>query len=167
MKSILRFKHWQLFILIVLTGTFVAPSPIQEIVHTVGLITMAIWLYSIVIFGQGKLKMLNIPTLKTKLFKINVVLYPILINIVLFLDHLYAPKQNELNVYTILFALIVLYWFFALFHCMWLAIKTITMLELKKEVLFSECLKNLFQFIFLILCIWYLQPKITRLIADN
>jgi hypothetical protein len=169
MKKILKFKHWNLFILIVLTGAWTSPSPLKEIINSISILTFMIWIYAIGIYGQEKLELLNLPTLKTELFKINIVLFPILL-IVSFLilpEQTAENTQSEFNIRTIIIIPITLYMFFAFFQTLVFACKTISMLELKREVEFSEYLKNLLLTLFLIFGIWVLQPKITKLIAEK
>lgn len=166
MKKILNLKHWQLFILIVLTGAWTSPSPLQEIIRFIGLTTFLIWIYSIGIYGQIKLESLKLPTLKTKLFKLNIVAFPILL---LFLG-LISPERNygtELSFLEIILIPFGIYMFFALIYSVVFACKTITMIELKKEVNFSDYLGNFLLMLFLIIGIWILQPKITKLIAET
>ena len=169
MKKILKFKHWQLFILIVLTAGWTSPSPLQEIIRFVGLITFLIWTYAIGIYGQEKLESLKLPTLNTKLFKINIILFPIL----LIVSFLLSPEQTaentqaEFNAQTILLIPISLYMFFALFQTIVFSCKTFAMIELKREVKFSDYLVNLILMLFFIIGVWILQPKITKLIAET
>ncbi len=169
MKKILKFKHWQLFILIVLTAAWTSPSPLQEIVRFVGLITFLTWTYAIGIYGQEKLESMKLPTLDTKLFKINIILFPIL----LIVSFLLSPEQTaentqpELNTRTILLMPITLYMFFALFQTIVFSCKTLAIIELKREVKFPDYLMNLILTLFLIIGVWILQPKITKLIAET
>jgi len=169
MKKILKFKHWQLFILIVLTGAWTSPSPLKEIINSIALITFLIWIYAIGIYGQKKLESLKLPTLKTKLFEINIILFPVL----LIISFLLSPEQTaentqaEFNTLTILLIPIALYMFFAFFQTIIFACKTISMLELKREVKFSDYLVNLILILFLFIGIWILQPKITKQIAET
>ena len=167
MKKILKFKHWQLFILIVLTGAWTSPSPLQEIIRFIGLSFFLTWIYAIGIYGQEKLESLKLPTLKTKLFKINIILFPIL----LIISFLLSPEQTaentqaKFNTQTILLIPISLYMFFALFQTIVFSCKTLATIELKKEVKFSDYLLNLILILFSIIGVWILQPKITKLIA--
>jgi hypothetical protein len=169
MKKILKFKHWQLFILIVLTGAWTSPSPLKEIINSISILTFMLWIYAIGIYGQEKLELLNLPTLKTELFKINIVLFPILliISFLILPEQTAENPQSEFNIRTIIIIPITLYMFFAFFQTLVFACKTISMLELKREVKFSEYLKNLLLTLFLIFGIWVLQPKITKLIAEK
>jgi|SRR5690554_5546510 len=169
MKNILKLKHWQLFILIILTGAWTSPSPLKEIINSIGLFTFVIWIYAIGYYGQEKLKSLKLPTLNTKLFNINIVLFPILLIIYLFLSpELTADNiQTEFDTRTILLIPITLYLFFALFQTIVFACKTLAMIELKREVTFSDYLLNFILTLFLMIGIWILQPEITKLIAEN
>ena len=169
MKKILKFKHWQLFILIVLTAGWTSPSPLQEIVRLIGLTVFLIWVYTIGIYGQEKLESLKLPTLNTKFFKINIVLFPIL----LIISFLLSPEQTAentqagFNAQTILLIPISIYMFFALFQTIVFSCKTLAMIELKRDVKFSDYLVNLILILFLIIGVWILQPKITKLIAET
>ena len=169
MKKILKFKHWQLFIMIVLTASWSSPSPLQEIIRFIGLITFLIWTYAIGIYGQEKLEYLKLPTLDTKLFKTNIILFPIL----LIVSFLLSPEQTaentqpEFNTQTILLMPITLYMFFAFFQTIVFSCKTLAIIELKREVKFSDYLVNLILTLFLIIGVWILQPKITKLIAET
>jgi len=169
MKKILKFKHWQLFILIVLTGAWTSPSPLKEIINSIALISFMIWIYAIGIYGQEKLESLKLPTLNIKFFKINIIAFPILL-IVSFLlssEQTAENTQAEFNAQTILLIPISLYMFFALFQTIVFSCKTLAMIELKREVKFSDYLVNLILTLFLMIGIWILQPKITKLIVDN
>ncbi len=169
MKKVLKFKHWQLFILIVLTGAWTSPSPLKEIINSIAVITFLIWIYAIGIYGQEKLESLKIPTLNTKLFKINIILFPILLIITFLLppEQTTENTQAEFNTQTILLIPITLYMFFAFFQTIVFSCKTLTMIELKREVKFSDYLMNLILIAFLMIGIWILQPKITKLLVEN
>ena len=169
MKKILKFKHWHLFILIVLTGAWTSPSPLKEVINSIAFVTFLIWIYSIGIYGQEKLESLKLPTSNTKLFKINIIMFPIL----LIISFLLSPEQTtentqtEFNTQMILLIPISLYMFFALFQTIVFACKTLTSIELKKEVKFSDYLVNLILILFFIIGVWVLQPKITKLIVET
>ena len=75
--------------------------------------------------------------------------------------------QTEFDTRTILLIPIGLYMFFALFQTIIFACKTLTILELNREVTFSDYLLNFILILFLIIGIWILQPKVTKLIAEN
>lgn len=169
MKKILELKHWHLFILIVLTGAWTSPSPLKEIINSVALVTFLIWIYAIGIYGQEKLEHLKLPTLNSKFFRINIILFPIL----LILSFLLSPEQTaentqaEFNSQTIVLIPISIYMFFALFQTIVFSCKTLAMIELKREVNFSDYLVNFILMLFFIIGVWILQPKITKLIAEN
>ncbi len=169
MKRILTFKHWQLFLLIIITGAWTSPSPLKEIINSISLLTFTIWIYAIGVYGQERVATLGLPALNLKLFKTNILLLPILLIIVFIL----APEQTadgtqtEFNLQTILLIPIVLYLFFAIFQTIIFACKTLATIELKREVTFGDYFVNLILIGILFVGVWILQPKITRLIADN
>jgi len=169
MKRILTFKHWQLFLLIIITGAWTSPSPLKEIINSISLLTFTIWIYAIGVYGQERVATLGLPALNLKLFKTNILVLPILLIIVFIL----APEQTadgtqtEFNLQTILLIPIVLYLFFAIFQTIIFACKTLATIELKREVTFADYFVNLILIGILFVGVWILQPKITRLIADN
>ncbi len=169
MKRILTFKHWQLFLLIVITGAWTSPSLLKEIINSISILTFTIWIYAIGVYGQERVAILGLPTLNSKLFKTNILLIPILFIIVFMLapEHTEDGTQTEYNLQTILFIPIVLYLFFAIFQTVIFACKTLATIELKREVTFEDYFGNLILIGILIVGIWILQPKITRLIPDN
>jgi hypothetical protein len=71
--------------------------------------------------------------------------------------------------YHVLVALpIFIYVMFGLFHFGMISAKTLTTIELKREVTFSDYAVNFFLFTLLLpVGIWILQPKINRLIAAH
>ena len=79
MERILNFKHWHLFLLIVLTGAWTSPSTTKEIINSISIITALIWIYSIGFYGQAKITELGLPELNLKHFKFNIILIPVLI----------------------------------------------------------------------------------------
>ena len=93
--------------------------------------------------------------------------------ILLIISFLLSPEQTtentqtEFNTQMILLIPISLYMFFALFQTIVFACKTLTSIELKKEVKFSDYLVNLILILFFIIGVWVLQPKITKLIVET
>jgi len=169
MKKILSYKHWQLFLLIVILGSWTSPSPLKEIINSISVITFTIWIYAIGVYGQEIVAALGLPTLNLKLFRVNVLLIPIFLIMVFML----APEQTdgntakEFNPQTILLIPIALYLCFALFQTVIFACKTLATIELKREVKFGDYFVYLILIGMLIIGIWIVQPKVTKLIADN
>ena len=165
MRRILSFKHWQLFLLIPIAAAWTSPSPLKEIINSISLITFTIWVYAVCIYGQEKIIELGLPTLNLRLFKINIIVLPILIILI----YIFAPDKpsGELNPLTIFLILICFYFIFSFFQVVILASKTLVTLELKREVTFNDYFSTFLLMLFSIVGVWILQPKITRLIANN
>lgn len=167
MKSILTFRHWQLFLLIVILGAWTSPSPLKEIINSIAMLTFTIWIYSIGIKGQAIVSEMKLKNLNIKLFKTNIYLIPFLYILFLFMAPPDTSEEPEFN-FQLLFTMIVaLYLLFAMLQTVVFACKTIATIELKREVSFGDYFVNLLLVFFLIIGIWILQPKVTRLIADN
>lgn len=168
MKRILSLKHWHLFLLIVVTGAWISPSPLKEIVSATSYISFSVWVYALGVFGNQKISEMGILPFSLNFFKITAFIAPILCVILLFL----APKQvngvvEEVDLQLAAFIAGGFFLIFVLIYNVVFACKTLTTLELRRQASFSESLTNLVLMIFLFIGIWILQPKITRLIAES
>ncbi len=169
MKRILTFKHWQLFLLTVLPGMWTSPSPIMEIINSFAIVVFSIWIYAVGFHGQERAAALGLPTLSLRLFKVNTALLPVLTITMLVILPKYLDKNssNEISAQTALLLPLAFYLFFAGFHTIYFAGKTLATLELKREVHFGDYFLNSFLIVVFIIGVWILQPKATRLISDN
>jgi hypothetical protein len=174
MKKLLSFRHWQLFLLIVIYGAWTSPSPLKEIINSVAVITLALWLYAIGIYGQDRIEELGLQPMNLKLFKVNVIGIAVLCAAAL----IYSLSQGGVNEANrviantvgpkdLIFILASLYAVFALFQTIIFASKTIAKLEYRREVTFNDYFNNLLLFCFFFIGVWFLQPKVNRLIAPE
>jgi hypothetical protein len=106
-----------------------------------------------------------------KLFKANVIIIGSLFLIALVYSAM-QPEAHEVNNVTntfepkdIIYIAAGLYLFFAMIQTIIFACKTIAKLELKREVSFGDYFNNLLLMFFFFVGIWFLQPKVNRLIA--
>lgn len=168
MERILKFKHWHLFILIFICGSWVSPSPSQEIINSIALVTFFIWAYYIGVFGQKRINEQGFKKGNLNFFKINLLLVGIYFIISIFV--IKEDMQNNYNAdFSIIDLVLILFTFYLIFAFIYITVfisKTITILELKKEVTFSEYLTNLLFIVFFPIGIWFLQPKVTKLILN-
>jgi hypothetical protein len=171
MKKLLYFKSWQLFILIFICGAWVSPSPLKEFINSVGVVTFALWIYAIGVYGQYRIAELGLKMMNVKLFKANVIFVAAFWLIVLIYYTTHAPI-NEVKKPTdtfqpiyIIFRVAFLYLIFAVFQTIIFACKTIAKIELRREVSFGDYFTNLLLMAFFFIGIWILQPKISRLIG--
>jgi len=165
MKKVLSLKHWQLFILVFILGSWVSPSPYKEIVNSISFITLIIWIYAIGIFGQKKLEENKLPSMKTNFFLINLAF----VSLFFVVSYFFKPEENstDFSLIDIIFIPISIYAIFAIGQILAFISKTITTLELKKEVKVSDYISNVFLIVFFFIGIWILQPKLKKLIYDN
>lgn len=78
MERILNFKHWQLFLLIIIPTSYISKSDVLIFIKLFGILISSIWVYSVVVYGNKKIIELNLPKINLKLFSINILLIPIL-----------------------------------------------------------------------------------------
>ena len=168
MRGFILLKHWQLFLLIVITGAWSPPSPMKEVFNSVSIISFSIWINSIVIFGHKKIKQLGLSVFDLKLFKINILFGPIfLIICMVTLSNKVIEPELKFDLLSAFLILLCLYSIFAILYCIYLACKSIALIELRRHVAFGDYFPNLIMIVFFIFGVWILQPKITRLIASE
>lgn len=168
MKRVLSLKHWHLFLLIVVTGAWTSPSPLKEVINSISFISFSIWIYAIGVFGNQRVSGMGIQAFPLNFFRVNTFLVPVLCVILLVL----APKQangvvEKVDLQLAVFMVSGFYLIFALIYSVVFACKMLATIELKRHASFSESLINLVLMFFLFIGIWMLQPKITRLIAED
>lgn len=171
MKKLLSFKHWQLFLLIFICGAWTSPSPLKEIINGIAVVTFTLWIYAIGVYGQDRIAELGLKPMNIKFFKINVIAVGAFFIIGLALSAILG-EVNQTNTETfdfkeVLYTIGGLYLAFAMVQTIVFACKTIAKLEFRREVSFGDYFNNLLLMFFFFVGIWFLQPKITRLLATE
>lgn len=165
MKKILNFKHWQLFILIVLFAAWTSPSPWREIINSIAGVIFLIWIYSIVTFGQEKIARLGLTVKPLKLFKFNIFLIPVLISIIVLVGgELNKDSDNLVDLFLIVAGV---YLVFAILYTMMVAGKTLSILEKKRQIDFSDWVGNFILVLVFFIGVWIIQPKVNRLLGEE
>ena len=170
MKKLLSFKHWQIFLLIVICGAWVSPSPFREIINSISVTTFILWIYAVGVYGQERISELGLQPMNTKLFKTNIIVLGVLAVIGLIYSASQAKIINYNNTFEpkdIIFIIVGVYFCFAFFQTIIFSCKTISKLESKREVSFGDYSNNIFLIIFLFIGIWVLQPKINKLFVTQ
>ncbi len=168
MKKILSFKHWQLFLLIVICGAFVAPTPVGEIINAIAMVTFSTWLYSVGYYGELKLRNWGISNKNLSLFRFNIILVAALCLVSLLLPKDFVASTNDdFSVGTVLLVLFGFYVFFAAIQAIVFVSKTLAALEKHKAVVFDDYFTNLILFVFFFVGVWIFQPKINRLLGEG
>jgi hypothetical protein len=170
MKRLLFFKHWQLFLLIVICGAWTSSSPWEEIVNGVFVVTFTLWIYAIGIYGQDRIAEMGLKPMKSSLFKINVGCCCVLS----IAAPIYSSIQDEARMVSnsfeaqdIIYTIAMLYGLFAAIQMIIFASKTITKIEFQREVSVNDYFSNILLMVFIFVGIWILQPKVNRLIAQK
>jgi hypothetical protein len=169
MKKLLTFRHWQLFLLIGICGAWTSPGPLVEIVKSVAVVTFTLWIYAIGFYGQERIAALGLKPMNLKLFKANTVIVGsfFLIMLAFFAIHgdVDPVRSNTFELKDIICIPFELYFVFAMGQPVFFACKTITKIEYKREVSFFDCVNNFLLMFFFFIGIWFLQPKVNKLIA--
>lgn len=152
MKKILSFKHWQLFILIIVCGAWISPSPFQEIINGIAFLTFMVWVYSISSFGKENIVFFDKTGMNFSLFKINVLVIVAAVIISWVLPSLFGTINGDtMSVRDIPFLFFGVYLFYAIFHVIIFTSKVIAMLTERREVSFGDYFQNLLQSSFFLL----------------
>lgn len=171
MKKLLSYKHWQLFLLILICGAWTSPSPLKEIIHSVAVVTFTLWIYAIGVYGQERIAALGLKPMNIKLFKPNVIIVGVFFLVGLavsaFQGDVDQTTTDTEGVEDIVYAVGMLYIGFAMVQTVFFACKTIAKVEYRREVSFGDYINNVFMIFFFVFGIWFLQPKVNRLIAEE
>jgi hypothetical protein len=164
MERILNFKHWQLFLLIIIPTSYISKSDVLIFIKLFGILISSIWVYSVVVYGNKKIIELNLPKINLKLFSINILLIPILC---LFVFLYFYKGYGQSGVLKLIWNIVMFYWLFAILQTILIAAKTLITIELKRKATFSDYFWTYFFMINLFIGIWFIQPKINKLIAKS
>lgn len=171
MKKLLSSKHWQLFLLICICGAWTSPSPLREIINSVAVVTFTLWIYAVGVYGQDRIAELGLKPMNLKLFRINVIIVGSFFFVGLVLSAIIGKVDqtttNTLNLKDIIYTIGGLYFVFAMVQTIIFVSKTIAKIEFKREVTFGDYFNNLLLMFFYFVGIWFLQPKVNRLIATE
>lgn len=168
MKKILSLRHWQLFILIIVFGAWVSPSPLQEICNGIAFLTFIAWVYSISFYGKEKIIFFDETGMNFNSFRIHV--FVILISVIvskIFPAFFRTINTETFGISDLLLLLVGLYIFYSIFQVIVFTGKMITMLIEKRKVSFGDYFPNLILICFLFVGIWILQPKLNKIFSDS
>jgi hypothetical protein len=164
MKRLLTAKHWQIFILLII-GLIVGNFSVEnEPTITALLTTVGIFIYAIYPLAVGHFLQDYLPKkveLNHNLFLINVFIWIAVYSIIMILSDGQGMTFNGL------IALPFFYVFYAFLHSIVFPAKTLKSIELGKKASFGEYLGDFFLIVFLPIGIWFLQPRINRIIRSG
>lgn len=170
MKRLLSYRHWQLFLLIFICGAWTSPSPLKEIINGIAVVTFTLWLYAIGVYGHERLTALGLKPMNLRLFKFNT----ILVGCFLVLGLAWSATEGPVDYHSetigagdILATLLGVYLVFAMVQTVVFACKLLAKLELGREVTLGDYINNLLLIFFFFIGIWWLQPKVNRLIGEG
>ena len=162
-KKIISLKHWQLFILIIMPLAWTADSSYDNFINLIGIIIFSLWIYGIGLLGFKNIFEYDIVNLDIKKFKKNSVAAIIML-IILFLLHIMEQFGYTDNDTQIIIIPVGGYFIYSFLYIIVFSSKVLTILELRRKVTISDYFWNLFLMLNLFIGIWFLQPKINKLI---
>lgn len=164
MTSILKINRW--FFCIPFGLGLIPHEVFNDVFGGASLLVFLFWLYAISIKGQERLQSNGLITSATFLFKSAVFALPFLILIQYFIERNIIFSQNTiasvlinmLSILLIIACVLYVYYFTA---------KTLTMLQLQREVTINEIYKNFLLIGLSIIGIIFIQPKLNQLILTK
>ena len=164
MEKLLSAKHWQIFFLLIV-GLIIGSLKIENDTTLTSILTIVgIIIYAIYPMAVGHLLQEYIPKkveLNHNLFLINVFLWITVYSIVIIIS------DGEGMTFDGLMAFPIFYVFFAIIHSFAFPARTLKTIELGRKAGFGEYVGDFFLILFLPLGIWFLQPRVNKIIIKN
>ncbi len=185
-EKFLKAKHWQLFLLILvipaitliflIVKVLIAMLPMNvyntefslNYLKTIPLIILLSWGIFFGWFwsmGVGLDKKIP-PELKLKLgiFKVFLAIPLVCLLLGIIFLEIMINRDIPINISPIVFEIMRLFSMFCFFYCLYFVSKTIKTAELQKEVKFEDFAGEFFLILFFPIGIWFIQPKINKII---
>lgn len=165
MKWLLKIKHWQLFILMILPSTWESPSPLKEIVHFFSIFFYLSWIYSIGVCGYRKNKLRLDNTLNINLHNVCyiflLIAYVVVVICAVYFEFVFT-NSTVAEAFNTGMALIS---FGGFLYLTYFAASLMLLLTYKNLPFKFHTFKYVFLFCFFMFGIWYIQPRINNLFA--
>jgi len=164
MNWILKAKHWQIFIILfpfMIMGSIDFQGDLGNLywINLIGFSIILIWLF---ILTDELIKITPKEYgLKTNLYYVNAILF-----FVVYVGVTYWNDGKETS-FSGIYALIGFYIFYAFLQSFGFAGRIIKSLELNRKSKKRESIGYFFLFVFLPIGIWFIQPKINKLIKNG
>ena len=162
MKTILKLKHWMLFILFIILCLPMPRIP-QIFLYSIILGIILFWEYSIVIIGQEKLSKGGITIVNLKSIKIIFFFGLVVMPTSLLIEFFEENTMGLPGFLTTLGILIGLFWFVAWIYISYCAAIIISSLQANKKT--TNWLGNFRLLLIFPIGIWAIQPKLNRLLS--
>jgi hypothetical protein len=166
MRFLLRLKHWQLFLLIVLPAYFISNSLIGRIIDCVWMVFFIGWIYVIGIsmytLVQNKDKF-NINYFKFSCLFVSVAFAAIIIIYGGYsIDQSFYQRDSGLILLLISFHA---YLIWSLLHIFYFAAKALVSVTEGDVVRFSEFYRTFLAFCFYPIGLWFIQPAVQKILG--
>lgn len=164
MERILKAKHYQLF-MIPIVGLFISNFTITgEPTFSALLSIIGFWILMAYPFLIGYSLQSYIPknvSLNNNLFQINVLIIIAVYSVIMILS------DGEGMSFSGLEAIPFFYVFYAFLHSLSFPAQTVKTIELGRKAKLGDYLGDFFLIVFLPIGIWFLQPRINRIVANH
>lgn len=169
MNFILRLKHWQVFLILILPLMFDDNSITGQVIRIIWMFIWTGWIYSIGTTAHDKLsKAHQISKTYFDISFASIVLY-FSVTTILF-DGGYSINQDNIDEFGSYGPLLMIGTFYMMFNLMYMFYFSAKMLRSTVEnklVTFNSSFGYFFGFWFFPIGIWFIQPKAQQLLIDN
>jgi len=160
MGIILKAKHWQIFIILIISlvianFTIENNDTVTLVLKNIGIVLYFLYPFLIGLFLQDYLP--NTIRLNHNYFILNSLIW-----ITTYLTVMILSKGEGMT-FSGLAAIPMLYVVFAFLHYLSFPAKTLKSIELNKEAKFRDYISEFFLIVFLPIGIWFLQPRINKI----
>ena len=162
MKFILALKHWQLFLLFIIIG--IIEYFLFGNLHYLGLFFPLFWAFLILFYGQQKLTQLGFKRIRLSLLTF---IFCFIIIVLIAISCYSILPESLTYILDYILSPLALLTIVAAFWILYLAAKTITKIEYKREFKFNRYFDNFLFLAIPIFGIWVLQPKINCLFEQQ
>lgn len=163
MEIFLKLKHWQIFLIWLLGGIqliLLIKSPLSHISIAIYFGLFYFWIYSIgKILNKNNSEFIKRMNIWWVLFSFSFI--PVIIN---YRNHFLEP-HFEVNMWLIVFSGFLC--FFSLVKIVIYTAKTLKKAESNKDYKTIDLLKDIFLIYFLIIGVWFIQPRLNKLIKTE
>lgn len=164
MELILKAKHWQIFILnligIILSNFTIHGFPLETaVINIIGL--FIILMYPFIIGYALQKYVLNKIILNINLFQFNLLVFFAVYSVIMIIS------DGKGMIFSGLISLPFYYVFYAMMNSFAFPAKTIRSIELNQEARFGDYIGDFFLIFFLPIGIWFIQPRINRIVRND
>ena len=156
--------------IIVMAGLWIMPLPWNEFVEVLAWLTFLLWNFSVVIYGEEKMRDLGLKPVGTKFFRalwwfaLIWMLCWIFTNLTIPVFLATAPVAKRIEIVLTAGSLL---WSLSILFIIGFTTRTLCVTEFRRKVGVKDCFSTFCEILFFPIGIWFLQPRVRKLLAEE